>query len=112
MAQIDKSDFVKIVGSIKDEIRTTQIRTMQQVNSNLIMMYFRIGKILSENSRYGSKFIDNVASEISLEFSGLKGFSVRNMKYMKRFYKEYRNREKTKEGLSINGQPLLRCSVC
>ena len=30
------------------------MRTMQQVNSNLIMMYFRIGKILYENSEYGT----------------------------------------------------------
>lgn len=27
---------------------------MQQVNSNLIMMYFRIGEILEENSKYGN----------------------------------------------------------
>ena len=93
MSQINKNDFVKIVSNIKNEIRTTQVRTMQQVNSNLIMMYFRIGKILSENGRYGNKFIDNVSRNLKLEFPNIEGFSVRNLKYMKKFYLEYKDDE-------------------
>ena len=97
MTKISKSDFVNVIANIKNEIRTTQVRTMQQVNSNLIMMYFRIGKILAENSKYGNKFIENIAMELKLEFPDLKGFSARNLKYMKMFYKEYYGREKVQQ---------------
>ena len=89
MAKISKSGFVNVIANIKNEIRTTQVRTMQQVNSNLIMMYFRIGKILAENSKYGNKFIENIAMELKLEFPDLKGFSGRNLRSMKLFYEEY-----------------------
>lgn len=91
MEKINKSDFVKIVTNIKNEIRTTQIRTMQQVNSNLIMMYFRIGKIMYENSKYGNRFIENIALELKLEMPEVKGFSGRNLRGMKLFYAEYKD---------------------
>ena len=54
MLEVIDNDFKEVVDKIKDEIRTTNIKTMQQVNCNLIMMYFRIGKILEENSKYGN----------------------------------------------------------
>ena len=87
-------EFRSIVNNIKNEIKTTQIKTMQQVNSNLIMMYFRIGKIIYENSKYGNSFIKNVAHSIKLEYPNIKGFSDRNLRSMKLFYKEYKNNKK------------------
>jgi DUF1016 N-terminal domain len=37
----------------------------------------------------GSKFIDNLAKDLAEEFPGIKGFSVRNLKNMRRFASEY-----------------------
>ena len=91
---INKDSFINIVTDIKKDIRKTQIKTFQQVNSNLINLYFRIGKRLEENSKYGNSFIKNVAESIKLEYPGLKGFSERNLKYMKKFYLEYKDDEK------------------
>lgn len=48
MIDITVSDFRNIVSNIKNEIKTTQVKTMQQANTNLIMTYYRIGKILDE----------------------------------------------------------------
>ena len=93
MDKISKNDFVNVMAGIKSEIRTTQYRTMQQVNSNLIMMYFRIGKILAESSFDDIYFIRNVATEIKLEFPDLRGFSVANLRRMREFYCEYREDE-------------------
>ena len=42
---LDKN-FKDIISNIKEEIINTQIKTMQEVNSNLIMLYFRLGKIV------------------------------------------------------------------
>ena len=97
MTKISKSDFVNVIANIKNEIRTTQVRTMQQVNSNLIMMYFRIGKILAENSLNDAHFISSVATELKLEFSDLKGFSVRNMQCMRLFYQEYNDNKNAQQ---------------
>ena len=93
MANINKSEFVSIIHSIKDEIRTTRARTMQQVNSNLIMMYFRVGKILYENSINNLAFMRELAVELKLEFPDLKGLGERNLYNMREFYMSYRGDE-------------------
>lgn len=94
MDKISKPEFVGVITNIKNEIRTTQVRVAQQVNSGLIMMYFRVGKILAENIRYGNKFIENISMEVRLEFPGLEGFSGRNLRRMKLFYDEYKGDKK------------------
>ena len=46
-----------------------------------------------DNYEYGNKFIDEVASELKLEYPNATGYSVRNLKYMKKFYAEYKDDE-------------------
>ena len=84
-----EKDFKKIIGNIKEEILNEQIKTMQQVNSNLIMLYFRLGKIVSENKKYGNNFTKQVSIELKLTFPNMKGFSERNIRSMRLFYEEY-----------------------
>lgn len=88
-----EKDFNDIIKNIKDDVRKTQIKTMYEVNSNLIMLYFRLGKILNDNYKYGNKFIEEVAHELKIEYPNSKGYSVRNLKYMKKFYLEYKDDE-------------------
>ena len=61
-----EQDFKNILLNIKHEIKNSQIKTMFEVNKNLIMLYFRLGKIISENSEYGKSFIKNVSTELKL----------------------------------------------
>lgn len=79
---------------VKKDIKDTQTKTILQVNENLMMLYYRIGKVLDENSKYGNSFIRILSLEIKLEFLDIEGFSERNMKRMKRFYKEYKEFKK------------------
>ena len=90
-------ELKNVVNNIKSEIKITQINTIQQVNKNLIVMYFKIGKILDESSKYGNSFIKNVAHAIKLEYPNIKGFSDRNLKYMKKFYIEYKEDRKVQQ---------------
>lgn len=87
---LDKS-FQEITSNIKNDITKTQLEIMTDANKKLINLYFNIGKTLYENSKWGNKFIDNVAMELKISFPNLKGFSVRNLKYMKSFYNEYKD---------------------
>lgn len=89
---LDKS-FQEITSSIKNAITNTQLEIMTDANKKLVNLYFNIGKTLEENSSWGNKFIDNVAMELKMSFPNLKGFSVRNLKYMKSFYNEYKGDE-------------------
>lgn len=89
---LDKS-FQEVTNNIKNEITKTQLEIMVDANKKLVNLYFNIGKTLEENSSWGNKFIDNVAIDLKLSFPNLKGFSVRNLKYMKSFYNEYKDDE-------------------
>ncbi len=88
-----EENFKQIINIIKSDIKVTRLKTAIQVNHNLIELYFRLGKILYDNYKYGNKFIDEVARELKLEYPNATGYSVRNLKYMKKFYTEYKDDE-------------------
>ena len=67
---------------------------MQEVNSNLIMLYFRLGKIVSENKSYGNNFTKQVSTKLKLIFPDMQGFSERDIRALRLFYEEYDNDEK------------------
>ena len=89
---LDK-DFKTIVESIKNEIFKTQISIMSDANKRLIELYYNVGKFVSENASWGSKFTDNLEREIKIDFPNIKGFSARNIRRMQLFYEEYKGDE-------------------
>lgn len=88
-----KDNLKQIIVNIKEEIESTQIKTMLDVNRNLIILYFKLGKILYENIQYGNKFIEIISKELKQEYPNLRGFSSRNLRNMKQFYQEYKDDE-------------------
>lgn len=90
---LDK-DFKRVLVDIKNEINQTQVMVMSDANIRLINLYFKIGKMIYVNSVWGDKFIESLEKELKIDFPNIKGFSVRNLKRMKRFYTEYKEYEK------------------
>ena len=90
---LDK-DFKEIIKNIKNEIYKTQTLIMSDANKRLLELYFYIGKVVNENSSWGNKFIESLSTEMKIEFPNIKGFSVRNIKNMKKFYAEISSDEK------------------
>lgn len=89
-----EKDFKVIINSIKEEIINAQRKTIMETNSNLICLYFKLGKIVSENKVYGNNFTKQVSTELKLTFPSMKGFSERNIRAMRLFYEEYCDDEK------------------
>lgn len=87
--EINVSKYKEIFENIKQEILKSQYKAMQAVNKELIYMYWHIGKIILYNSEWGNKFIDNLSMDLKLEFPKINGFSIRNLKNMKKFAEEY-----------------------
>ena len=81
--------YKDIINDIKQDINKTQLDIMINANINLVNLYYRIGKVLYDNSKWGNKFLDELAFELKNTYPNQKGFSVRNLKYMKTFYSEY-----------------------
>ena len=89
---IDKN-YVSVVESIKEQIRSAKHKAILNANKEMLILYWNIGRIINENSTWGSKFLRNLSDEIKNEFPSAKGFSVSNLKNMARFYREYSNDE-------------------
>ena len=85
---IDKG-YVTLVESIKEQIRSAQHRAILNANKEMLILYWNIGKLVNEHSEWGNKFLKNLSTEISNEFPTAKGFSVRNLQNMVKFYREY-----------------------
>ena len=88
-----EKEFKSIILNIKEEINNTQIQILSDANARLLNLYFKLGKIIYDNSKWGDKFIDSLALELKLDYPNVKGFSGRNLRRMKRFYIEYKDNE-------------------
>ena len=89
-------DAVKI---IKNAILQSQYEAARSVNEKQLMLYFGIGKFISLNSRegfWGEGAIDTISERLQKELPGLRGFSARNLRYMRTFYEEWAILDSTK----------------
>lgn len=92
MNELDNT-FAEIVHII-EKARDNAYR---KVNEELILMYQRIGRFLSEKSKeanYGDGYIDSLSDYIQHQFPGIKGFNRRGLYRMKQFYETYAGNEK------------------
>ena len=53
-------------------------------NKELLYLYFRIGKMIYENQKYGTDFINTLSTSLKLEFKDASGFLPRNLSRMKK----------------------------
>ena len=87
---LDK-EFKDLVLYAKQDILKIRYEVQENANMELIRLYFRLGKIVSENAKYGNNFINDFSIALKLEFPDSTGFSTRNLSRMKKFYEEYKD---------------------
>ena len=86
-----EKDFKELVSSVKNDILKTRYDVQERANSELIKLYYRIGKIISENAKYGNKFVNDLSMSLKLDFPNMQGFSPRNLARMRKFYEAYKD---------------------
>ena len=80
--------YAALLTSIKERIQTAQVRAALAVNSELVLLYWGIGKeILARQQAegWGTKVIERLAKDLRSEFPMMKGFSRTNLLYMRAF---------------------------
>ena len=73
---------------LKLKIHNAQQRATLAVNRELVLLYWQIGRdILDRQAEqgWGAKVIDRLAHDLRSAFPNMKGFSPRNLKYMRTF---------------------------
>jgi predicted nuclease of restriction endonuclease-like (RecB) superfamily len=81
-------DYADWLASLKSRISFARQRATLAVNQELVQLYHHIGaEILERQTRqgWGAKVIDRLAADLREAFPEMKGFSSRNLKYMKFF---------------------------
>lgn len=76
------------LAELKLRIHSAQQRAALEVNRELVLLYWHIGSdILQRQARegWGAKVIDKLSHDLRVAFPDMKGFSPRNLKYMRTF---------------------------
>ena len=119
------TEYKNWISELKLRIRQSQIKAAIRVNTELLQLYWQIGKDIVEkqmDSTWGSGFFNQLSKDLKEEFPGMSGFSPTNLKYIKRFYlfynQSYTNRQQVADDLDQiifrlqNATPQLKHSLC
>jgi len=86
--------YIQFLEHVKNDIVQTQIKAAQAVTAELTLLYWRIGKGLSEKiaaEKWGTKIVEKFAHDLEIVFPGVAGFSKTNIYRMIAFYEAYPN---------------------
>ncbi|WP_277013150.1 PDDEXK nuclease domain-containing protein [Capnocytophaga granulosa] len=89
---LDTSDYKNWLQTLKGKIQQSQIKAAIQVNSELLQLYWQIGKAIVEKqakAKWGDGFLQTLSADLCKEFPTMKGFSYRNLKSIRQWYLFY-----------------------
>lgn len=96
-------DYTLFLSELKQRINSSRYKAALAVNKQLVLLYHHIGKQIleaQEKQGWGAKVIDQLSKDLCSEFPEMKGFSTRNLKYMRKFAEEYQHIEFVQEVLA------------
>src|SRR4249919_341714 len=88
----DNNTYSKFVQKVKQQILESRYNAARLVNKELLLLYYNIGKMLHEKikqAKWGDKVLQNISADLQKELPGLRGFSFRNLKNMRKFFEAY-----------------------
>lgn len=93
LEQVDSvAGYAEFLQDLKARIGQAQIRAALAVNRELVLLYWNIGREILQKQRelgWGAKVVERLAKDLRREFPEMKGFSPRNLKYMRAFAEGY-----------------------
>ena len=84
-------DYAQWLTDLKQRIQGARQRALLAANAAQIQLYHDIGRDILERQKaqgWGSKVIDRLAADLGAAFPDMKGYSARNLKYMRFFAQE------------------------
>jgi predicted nuclease of restriction endonuclease-like (RecB) superfamily len=88
MESLTLDSYGQFLAELKSRIQAAQLRAWLAVNGELVLLYWQIGRDIldrQERERWGARVIDRLAVDLKRSFPDMKGFSPRNLKYMRAF---------------------------
>jgi predicted nuclease of restriction endonuclease-like (RecB) superfamily len=91
------------LSDLKERVASSRYKAALTVNKELILLYHHIGmQILEAQNKagWGTKIIEQLSKDLVSAFPEMKGFSVRNLRYMRKFAEEYPDSQFVQEALA------------
>ena len=91
------ADYNQLLANVKERIRSAQYAALKAVNTELVGLYWDLGRMIVERQNqagWGTSVVEQLSQDLRREFPGVAGFSVQNLWYMRQFHMEYREHEK------------------
>jgi len=96
-------DYAAALAEIKERVRQERLRVVLAANSAMVLLYWDIGRVILDRQAregWGARVIDHLAEDLQTAFPEMRGFSPRNLLFMRAFADEYRERQKVKQLVS------------
>jgi predicted nuclease of restriction endonuclease-like (RecB) superfamily len=87
---VKNSEYRSFIQEVKQRIQSAQIKAAISVNQGLLRLYWELAERIIEKQQetsWGDRFLEELSRDLKAEFPELKGFSVRNLKYMRQWFK-------------------------
>jgi len=84
--------YLQFITELKQSIIQSRYQAARLANREQLTLYLRTGQMLTQKidaEKWGSKVIEQIATDLQKQLPGLKGFSYRNLMKMKQFYADY-----------------------
>lgn len=97
------ADYVDVLNDIKHRVREERLRTIMAANSGMVLLYWDVGGIILRRQAtegWGARIIDRLSMDLRQAFPDMKGFSPRNLKYMRAFAAAWPERKIVQEVLA------------
>lgn len=81
-------EYKQWLTALKQQIRSAQIKAAVRVNTELITLYWNLGHEISKKEKeaqWGDKLIPQLSKDLLVEFPDMKGFSKRNLFYIRQW---------------------------
>lgn len=85
-------EYIEWLKELKQRFQQSQIKAAVKVNTAMLEFYWSLGRDIIQRkaeSKWGSGFFNQLSLDMRAMFPDEKGFSVTNLKYMKRWYVFY-----------------------
>jgi len=80
--------YAEWLRELKSRIQVERVRVVLASNAAMVMLYWELGRSIREKQEaqgWGARVIDRLAQDLRDAFPVMKGFSPRNLKYMRAF---------------------------
>jgi len=92
--KIPEKDYLNWLHEIKTKIKSAQIKAALSANSEMIALYWDLGKSIIEKQeveKWGSAVVEKLSRDLKREFPEMTGFSRTNLFAMRQFYLFYKD---------------------